>query len=249
MASRYPSQTETTNFARLSRLVLDVCSDILRDVLDTHIPQPGLHAILKSQKHHLRQNLVSHQLSILYPPGNVFSGTLKDLDFSLLYSLVRNIKGIKISPHTKGWGKEPDAADRSLAANIDRLRIQRNEASHLEKASLSDTEFNSRWEIIRKCIFEIEQDALTGDTYVREVDNLLNVTMDPDTEKEYIERLKKQRDEFEAVVEGLTAEQKSMSARQDTMETEQKSVKARLDTVESQQKTMSEGVKARTQIT
>ncbi|XP_069102209.1 LOW QUALITY PROTEIN: uncharacterized protein [Argopecten irradians] len=267
MASRYPSQIETTNFARLSRLVLDVCSDVLRDVLDTHIPQPGLHAILNSQKHLLEKKLKHFHVSILYPPGNVFPGTLKDLDFSLLYSLVRNIKGINISPHTKGWGKEPDAADRSLAANIDRLRIQRNEASHLEKASLSDTEFNSRWEIIRKCIFEIEQDALTGDTYVREVDNLRNVTMDTDTEKKYIERLKKQRDEFEAVVEGLTvrqdameteqkamatnqesmardmkntkAEQKSMSVRQDTMETEQKSVSARQDTMETEQKSIS----------
>ncbi|XP_069103247.1 uncharacterized protein [Argopecten irradians] len=240
MASRYPSQTETTNFARLSRLVLDVCSDILRDVLATHIPLPGLHAILKSQKHHLRQKLISRQLSILYPPGNVFLGTLKDLDFSLLYSLVRNIQGINISPHTKGWGKEPDATDRSLAANIDRLRVLRNEAyGHLPKASLSDTDFRRIWGTIRQCVFEIEQDVLSGDTYVKEVYNLLNVTMDPDTEKEYIERLKKQRDEFEAVVEGLPAEQESMSARQDTMETEQKSMLARQDTMETEQKSMS----------
>ncbi|XP_069102165.1 LOW QUALITY PROTEIN: uncharacterized protein [Argopecten irradians] len=204
MASRYPSQTETTNFARLSRLVLDVCSDVLRDVLDTHIPPPGLHAILRSQKHNLRQKLGSRQLSILYPPGNVFSGTLEDLDFSLLYSLVRNIQGINISPHKKGWGREPDAADRSLAANIDRLRIIRNETyGHLPKASLSDTDFRRIWGIIRRCVSEIEQDTLTGDTYVREVDNLLNLTMDPDTEKEYIERPKKQRDEFIAAVEEL----------------------------------------------
>ncbi|XP_069103257.1 LOW QUALITY PROTEIN: uncharacterized protein [Argopecten irradians] len=240
MASTYPSQTETTNFARLSRLVLDVCSDVLRDVLDTHIPPPGLHAILKSQKHHLRQKLISRQLSILYPPGNVFLGTLKDFDFSLLYSLVRNIQGINISPHTKGWGKKPDATDRSLAANIDRLRVQRNEAyGHLPKASLSDTDFHRIWGIIRQCVSEIDQGTLTGDTYVREVDNLLTLTMDPDTEKELIERLKKQRDEFEAVVEGLTAEQKSMSARQDTMETEQKSMSARQDTMETEQKSMS----------
>ncbi|XP_069101817.1 uncharacterized protein [Argopecten irradians] len=204
MASRYPSQTETTNFARLSRLVLDVCSDILRDVLDTHIPQPGLHAILNSQKHNLRQKLVSRQLSILYPPGNVFPGTLEDLDFSLLYSLVRNIQGINISPHIKGWGREPDAADRSLAANIDRLRVQRNEAhGHLKRASLSDTDFRRIWGIIRQCISEIEQGTLTGHTYVREVDNLLNVTMDPDTEKELIQRLQEQQVEFETIVEGL----------------------------------------------
>ncbi|XP_033739422.1 uncharacterized protein LOC117326809 [Pecten maximus] len=246
MASKYFSSTETTNFARLSRLVVDVCSDVLRAVLRANIPPPGLNAILQSQRVHLCRYLEHRQQQSLYPPGGVYTGTLEDLDLTLLYKLIRNLQGINIVPHVKGWGRRPDNIDRSLAANIDRLRIQRNEAyGHLRRASLSDTDFHRIWGIIRQCISEIEQGSLTGDTYVTAVDNLLTVTMDPDTENEYIGKLRKQQDKFEAIVEdvkravvNVESHQKSMAfdigllkAGQETMETDISDVTATQETI------------------
>ncbi|XP_021345066.1 E3 ubiquitin-protein ligase DZIP3-like, partial [Mizuhopecten yessoensis] len=193
MASKYLPSRETTYFARLSKLVVDVFCDILREVLKAKVPPPGLTAILQSQRVQLSNNLENRQRHVLYPAGGVFVGTLKDLDFTLLYRLVRHIQGINIPPHQNGWGKTPDTADRSLSANIDRLRIQRNEAyGHLPTASLSDSDFHSRWSLIRQSVLEIERDALTGDTYVTAVYGLLTVSMDPEAQKKYIEKLEKQ---------------------------------------------------------
>ncbi|XP_033724719.1 uncharacterized protein LOC117314739 isoform X2 [Pecten maximus] len=235
MASNYCSSTETTNFARLSRLIVDVCCDVLRAVLKAKIPPPGLNAILQSQRVHLTRSLEYRQQQLLFPPGGVFNGTLEDLDFSLIYRLIRNLQGINIPPHTKGWGKSPYKTDRSLAANIDRLRILRNEAhGHLPTASLSDTDLQDKWDFIRQIIFEIEQGALTGNTYVTAVDNLLTVTMDPDTEDEYIEKLRKQ-DDFEAVVEDI-------KAKQGTMATNVSDVNARKETMVTGQETMTKDI-------
>ncbi|XP_069139578.1 uncharacterized protein [Argopecten irradians] len=232
MASKYHSNDETTNFARVCRLVLDVCSDVLRAVLDTHIPPPGLTAILQSQRDHIRQNLERHQLEILFPPGGRFSGTLNDLDFSLLYRLVRNIKGINIPPPTKGWGRKPDTIDRSLGANIERLRFHRNKTyGHLPCASLSDIEFRHIWDTIRECIEEIEQGTLTGDTYVKAVDNLLIVSMDPHTEKVYIERMRKQEDEFKAILKDIDTKQDTLIDKQEAMATDITDVITRQDTM------------------
>ncbi|XP_033739875.1 uncharacterized protein LOC117327137 isoform X2 [Pecten maximus] len=218
------------DFEAIMEDVRDVCSDVLRDVLRVNILPHGLTAILQSQSFHLSKKLKPHQRQILYPPGGVFTGTLEDLDLGLLYSLIRNLQGINIPPHTKGWGKTPDNTDRSLAANIERLRIQRNEAyGHLPSASLSDTDFHRILGIIRQCISEIEQGSLTGDTYVTAVDNLLTVTMDPDTEKEYIEKLRKQQDNFEAILE----EVKEVKANQETMAMGISNVTTRQETIAS----------------
>ncbi|XP_033740704.1 uncharacterized protein LOC117327700 isoform X2 [Pecten maximus] len=237
MASKYSSSTETTNFARLSRLVVDICSDVYRAVLKANIPPPGLTAILLSQKVHLcnHNHLENRQKQLLYPVGGVFTGTLKDLDFSLLYRLIRNLQGINIPPQTKGWGKPPNSTDRSLAANIDRLRVQRNEAyGHLQTASLSDTEFKDRWDIIRQSISEIEQDTLTGDTYVTAVDNLLTTSMDPNTENEYIQELQKHyKADLEVKTIALEVKENigDVTARQQTMAENISDVTARQQTM------------------
>ncbi|XP_033724721.1 uncharacterized protein LOC117314739 isoform X4 [Pecten maximus] len=261
MASKYCSSTETTNFARLSRLIVDVCCDVLRAVLKAKIPPPGLNAFLQSQRVHLFKSLEYRQQQLLFPPGGVFTGTLEDLDFSLIYRLIRNLQGINIPPHTKGWGKSPDKTDRSLAANIDRLRIQRNEAyGHLPTASLSGTDFKDKWDLVRQIIFEIEQGALTGNTYVTAVDNLLTVSMDPDTENEYIEKLRKQQDDFEAFVEDIKGavsdvtarldmtvdeikeEMNNAKGRQETLTTDMGNMKAEVIDMKGRQDTLSKDV-------
>ncbi|XP_033729700.1 uncharacterized protein LOC117318880 isoform X2 [Pecten maximus] len=255
MASKYSSSTETTNFARLSRLVVDICSDVYRAVLKANIPPPGLTAILLSQKVHLcnHNHLENRQKQLLYPVGGVFTGTLKDLDFSLLFRLIRNLQGINIPPHTKGWGKTPNSTDRSLAANIERLRVQRNEAyGHLQTASLSDTEFKDRWDIIRQSISEIEQGTLTGDTYVTAVDNLLTTSMDPDTENEYIQELQKHYKadlevktialEVKENIGDVTARQQTMAENIGDVIARQQTMAENIGDVTARQQTMAENI-------
>ncbi|XP_021365565.1 uncharacterized protein LOC110458269 [Mizuhopecten yessoensis] len=191
MAAKYISSRETTNFARPSRLLIDIYSDLFRSVLKVKCPPPGLSAILQSQKVQLCKILEQRQQEILYPSAGAFSGNLDDLDFTLLYKLLRNLQDINIPPHQKGWGKTPDNTDRSLSANIDRLKEERNEADeHLPTASLSDADFNARCDYIRQIISEIENDVLTGSTFVTAVDALLTMSMDHDTKQYNIQEFK-----------------------------------------------------------
>ncbi|XP_021367780.1 uncharacterized protein LOC110459718, partial [Mizuhopecten yessoensis] len=246
MASNYQSSSVTTNFARLSRLVLDVVCDLLRDVLEAKVPPPGLTAILGSQKDQLCRNLEHRQRQILYPSGGVFSGTLEDLDFTLLYKLLRNLQSINIPPHQTGWGKPPDPADRSLSANIDRLRVQRNEAyGHLPTASLSDSDFHTRWSLIRQSVFEIEKDALTGNTYVTAVDGLLTLSMDPEAEKYYIEELEKQHKadlEVKAIVQEVKARQEVMATNISEVSTKQEVMATTISDVSTRQEVMATNI-------
>ncbi|XP_021350912.1 uncharacterized protein LOC110448793 [Mizuhopecten yessoensis] len=224
MATKYVSSKETTNFARISRLIVDICCDLLRSVLDAKLSFTQLDVFVQSQQSHLYQYLDPNQRRVLFPRVGKFTGTSKDLDFTLLYKLFRHLLNIGIPPHNKGWGKIPDSFDTSLSANIDRLRVQRNEVvGHLPKASLSDTDFSERWIIIRQCVFEIEKDIMSPEKFVTDVDALLTMCMDPATERQYIEKLEKQRDlflEVKDLVEDIKGDLTDVTIQQRTMATD-----------------------------
>ncbi|XP_021359708.1 uncharacterized protein LOC110454507 isoform X2 [Mizuhopecten yessoensis] len=188
MASKYHFNRETTNFARLSRVIIDVYRDLLISVLKVKLSPQGLTAILQNQGDHLYKIFEQRQRQILYPSGGVFSCTLEDLDFTILYKLLRNLRGINIPPPKCGWGRTPDPADRSVSANIERLRAHRYATiGHQPTASMSDPEFNNRWSLIRQSVLEIEKAVLFGDTYVTAMDALLTMDIDPDAVKRYIQ--------------------------------------------------------------
>ncbi|XP_062569489.1 uncharacterized protein LOC134231545 [Saccostrea cucullata] len=115
------------------------------------------------------------------------------MDIPLLYSLLRNICGI--SSHTNGWGNDPNPTDRSLSANIERMRIARNQCVHSSSPVLSKTDFNTIWSNVRSAVVNIDSFLNNGNKYEREVDFLRYETMDPDRDRHYIEELRKQAEE------------------------------------------------------
>ncbi|XP_021366105.1 uncharacterized protein LOC110458640 isoform X3 [Mizuhopecten yessoensis] len=175
---------QSTNFARITRLVFDVIPDLFQDLLIARLAPSGLAHALTNQKDQVFPLLNGQQKKILYPQGGLFQGSVKDLDTSLLFNLLRNLGNIP--PHQNGWGKVPDKADRSLSANIDRLRMQRNEVVHAPNASLSDGEFQARWDIIRQSVEEIQNSELNTGRFVVAVDTTFTMRMDPSTEKNFI---------------------------------------------------------------
>lgn len=93
--------------------------------------------------------LNDHERQLLYPDRAHYKGDLSDLDISLLYIILRNLN--TICPHTNGWGKTPNEDDRSLSANIDRIRIFKNMyISHCSNYSLNDEDFLKLWKEIRQ---------------------------------------------------------------------------------------------------
>ena len=120
------STKETTNYARLCRLLVDVGSQALRDTFDSIHPPAGLHLVLARHREHatlqsLRKKKIINptQWGKLYPtnPQSVSSASF---DITLLMVLLRNICGL-ISPLT-GWDSLPPVADVSTSANIARVK-------------------------------------------------------------------------------------------------------------------------------
>ncbi|XP_062591547.1 uncharacterized protein LOC134253042, partial [Saccostrea cucullata] len=192
--SKYTSTPETTNTARLARLILGPCTDVLREILKKEIPPSDLSKKVKEWTDDLKKNKKRNpfnpsQNDIIFPtPTNQYKGDYSDLDISILYIILRNVS--KIPPHSKGWGENPDPADRIVAANIERIRLLRNKyQGHSADIFLSDSEFSQEWRNIRGIIVELERHLGTSTVYQESVKEIKTCSMDPEHEHKYINRL------------------------------------------------------------
>lgn len=196
--SKYRSMRETTNLARIARIILGPCTDILRCVLNNEIQPFDLSRkvsaiIANTRVKHRRPLLNKDQERLVY--GEDYS----NFDILLLYLLLRNI--CSIQPHRNGWGNVPLPGDRSLSANIERIRIIRNEyCVYISNFSLSDIEFERKWTNIFQIVQDLEMYLGTSNIYQDVLMLLKTCYMDPDVEESLVSKLQdipKQNDLFE----------------------------------------------------
>ncbi|XP_062597969.1 uncharacterized protein LOC134259398 [Saccostrea cucullata] len=197
---KYTSTNEKTNAVRLSRLLVDPCTDLFRAILRDRITEIQFPCILNKEKNNLFHILYKDQREILYPKSG-FTGIYEEFDLSLLYILLRNISGIH--PHQNGWGKSPDPIDRSLSANIERIREIRNtHCGHAPCVSLPDPEFQKHWQNITVIISELERSLPGGcTTYTNAAKMLQTETMDPEQEKKFLDIIDQQHKSTEDLKE------------------------------------------------
>ena len=194
MASKVPSvksTKETTNYARLCRLLIEVGSHALRKVLHNQI-KGSLHKTLSKYKSKLqglksKKIITPIQWNALFPlmPSSMSS---ENFDITLLVLLLRNICGF--TPPATGWDAFPPlSTDHSYQADIVRLRHFRNTVyAHVEKASVDDATFNTQWHDIGKVLVR-----LGGADYQAAITQLETETMDPDIEEHYKDLLEQWR--------------------------------------------------------
>lgn len=112
--SKYASTRETTNFARVARIILGPCTDVLRAVLTNEICPSTLSKKVKTYLSMLPKRkkppITKEQETIIH------NGNYSDFDITLLYFLLRNVSNIR--PHRKQWGNEPNPSDRVHAASF-----------------------------------------------------------------------------------------------------------------------------------
>ena len=182
----YASTKETTNFARLCRLIVDVGSHALRNIFDSIHPPAGLHVVLTASQTILRtlrarRILTATQWGKLYP-SSLSSVSSRDFDITLLMLLLRNICGL-IPPAT-GWDSLPLDADTSAEANIARVKYYRNHVyGNASQASVDDATFNAYWQEISNALVGLGADAAA-------INTLKTQSMDPVIEKHYQELLR-----------------------------------------------------------
>jgi hypothetical protein len=191
--SKYKSTRNTTHAARVSRLLLDPCTDLFRQILRFHITENDFIRVLRQNRHTLSPILNKTQRGLLYPNNGLFCGTYNDLDLSLLYILLRNLSGLP--PHRNGWANTPDPLDRSVSANIDRIREIRNTyCGHAPRVSLCDTEFRNLWGDVTTIIGELESSLPGGCTLYTDASvQIKTQTMDPEQEKALLDVIDNQR--------------------------------------------------------
>ena len=196
----YASTKETTNFARLCRLIVDVGSHALRNIFDSIHPPAGLHVVLTASQTILRtlrarRILTATQWGKLYP-SSLSSVSSRDFDITLLMLLLRNICGL-IPPAT-GWDSLPLAADTSAEANIARVKYYRNHVyGNASQASVDDATFNAYWQDISNALVGLGADAAA-------INTLKTQSMDPFIEKHYQELLRECKKDDDSSEDRLT---------------------------------------------
>ena len=192
----YAATEEMTNINRASRLLMGPCTDQLRDLLRFYIPPASFIIVIRKEMSRLPR-MTEPQRKLILPNSGTYSGNYDDMDISLLYILLRNVCGIQ--PHNKGWGNAPDSADRSVAANIERLRLARNICGH-STGGMSNAEFNQVWSEIRAVVVDLDKYMGIGNKYQDAVDYVRNDTMDPVRDKHFINKLLNQMKENENIM-------------------------------------------------
>ena len=153
-----PSTKETTNYARLCRLLVELGTSALRDCFDSICTPPSLHKVLGANQPTL-QSLRSKRIINPTQWGRLFpaipaSVSSRDFDITLLMILLRNICGLA-PPHT-GWDVLPGATDVSREADIARVKYFRNTVyGHAEQAFVDDVTFDTHWKEIQDTLVRL----------------------------------------------------------------------------------------------
>ena len=146
---------EKANFTRLSRLLVDKGTEALRNAFDGIHPPARLPAVLNANKTSLLKLkprvITNSQWDLLYPPSSNPPDS-KTFDVTLLTVLFRNICGF---PKT-GWSVMPVDTNRSMQANIVRIKSYRNEFyAHVTSTRVDNATFESLWPKIAQTLVEL----------------------------------------------------------------------------------------------
>ncbi|XP_022804744.1 protein NLRC3-like isoform X2 [Stylophora pistillata] len=181
------SAKETSNYARLCRLFVEVGSEVLRDIFDRLCLPEDLPTVLahpqnqaKLQTLRKKRVLSISQWRRLYPAVKS-SVSLRDCDSSLLLLLLKNIAGLTLP--VSGWSNIPLGSDTSAEAEITRIKILRDRVySHVTQGSVDDSEFSIYWSNIKETFLRVG-----GPLYEDAINDLKNCCMDADFEEHYQE--------------------------------------------------------------
>ena len=155
MASAGPSplasSDEKINGAKLSRLLIDGGTTVLRKIFDRYHPPKDLPTALYRNLgvlHDLLEKrvLCKDEWKLLFPPSGAFPSSEK-FDIKLLFLLLTEICGL--SPPGGNWHSKPPLEDDRLEANLARIKFYRNTVySHVFTTGVAASIFPTLWQEI-----------------------------------------------------------------------------------------------------
>ena len=202
-----------TNGTRLARLLVDGGTHALRAFFDSIHPPRTLQVVLSINRSTLkilksRRAIFDSQWEALYPPSGDPPDS-KTFDITLLHLLLREICFF-VAPAT-GWNDLPYDGDLSSEAHIVRIKFFRNELCHSISTSISDAEFNDKWNKISKSLVALGFDQ-------NEINRLKTEPIDHCTEDRVKAEVQEWNLDFETQIQGLKQEVKQMKDKMDRMQ-------------------------------
>ena len=176
------------NFHRLTRLLMRGGVQLLRETLNSiHSPadlplklaDPAIQAQLRGAR------LTQPERVCLYPSPGVY-GKPNDFDITLIFKLFRTICSLTPPPGPRGWDDLPNSSDRTLVADLVRIKYYRNEIyGHCPTMEISDVDFILLWEEISEALLRIATNISPAkrDEWERSIDDLLSNPLTPDEER------------------------------------------------------------------
>lgn len=180
--SKFKLTGENTNLARVAQMILGPCTNVLRDVLRKQISPPDLEKNVRAYVANTKKPLINKQQEAI-----VYGKDYSKLDVTLLYFLLRNM--CSIQPHSNKWGNNPNPGDKSVSANIERVRLIRNDYGHNSETYISDTDFNIKYQDIKNIVQELENYLGSSTKNQDEVKELETCPMDPTQSEKNIKEL------------------------------------------------------------
>lgn len=154
---------ECNNFSRLSRLITEVCTDLIRILFSKHIPPDDLITTLKTKSHYLKQKLNQDQKKMIYQNGNTVhpSLTTKDLDISAMVKILRRLRYVS------------EKRDIRIADYVKIISDWKNSMqSHTTNGRVEDGKFKTIWKELKSAVIYIEEKLIGGDLFQRAVEYL-----------------------------------------------------------------------------
>ncbi|KAK3599325.1 hypothetical protein CHS0354_009809 [Potamilus streckersoni] len=197
-SSRYATTQESWNFAKLSRLFVDLLRDVLWETLTKRILPEELPDKVRKNKQKLEtagRMREDQYRRICKSGGGQVSN--EDFDITLLYLLLRNLpmEEKKIQQPSKGWGCDtyPDKKQLSEGDDIERIRLKKNQMfSHVGKASLPKEAFDQIWSDMLAVVKRFDIRLKT--TFESEMEVILKDEMSSDLAEDYMKDFEKQRE-------------------------------------------------------
>ena len=155
------SSVEKTNGNKLSRLLIDGGTTVLRNIFDSYHPPANLAASLSSRHIHPILTRLRHrnilngvQWDKLFPPPGGGPPNSINFDITLLFLLLRNICGL--SPPLSGWDRMPPASDTSFEANLARMKYHRNVLyGHVTSTGIQTSVFDVKWQEVSSVLVSL----------------------------------------------------------------------------------------------
>ena len=160
------SSVEKANGAKLSRLLIDGGTTVLRKIFDGHHPPANLIIDLNANYPILnnllrRRVLNGHQWDKLFPPGGVPPDS-NTFDITLLFLLLTKICGL--TPPPSGWHTKPPSSDTSHEANLARVKFYRNVLyGHVTTTGVDTPTFSALWTEISGVLVALNLDQAEVD--------------------------------------------------------------------------------------